>query len=168
MGAILAGGQARRFGSDKAHAQYQGKRMIDHARDALSVQTRAVIVCGREEPGCDCIPDLPQAGLGPLGGLNAALRYGAKAGFSHVLCAGVDAPNLPLDLATQLSGPGAAIVEDQPVIGLWPVQLADDLGEFLAEGGRALYRFAEKIEARRIAIAPPLLNINRPQDLIGV
>lgn len=165
MGAILAGGQARRFGSDKAHALYLGKRMIDHVHDALSAQTREVVVCGRGQAEPASIPDLPEAGLGPLGGLNAALDYAGKAGFSHVLCAGVDAPNVPRDLATQLSGQGAAIAETQPVIGLWPVQLADDLGAFLNEGGRALYGFADRVKARRVAIHPPPLNINRPQDL---
>lgn len=144
---------------------YHGKRLIDHVADALGSQTTALIVCGREEPGFGCIPDQSTANIGPLGGLNAALQFAEEHGFTHVLSAGVDAPNLPPDLATQLTGEGAAIATDQPVVGLWPVTVAADLEEFLAEGARALYGFADRIEARRIDIDPPLLNVNRPDDL---
>jgi len=165
LGAILAGGQARRFGSDKAHARYNGFRLIDLVFDHFSAQCEAIVVCGRDEPGFDCIPDLPEAGMGPLGGLNAALHHARAQGFSHVLSAGCDAPNLPHDLAQTLAGDGAAIVQSQPVVGLWPVELAPVLASFLDDGGRALYRFAEGAGARRIAFDPPLLNVNTPGDL---
>lgn len=165
LGAILAGGQAHRFGSDKAHASYQGRRLIDLVCGALRVQTTALIVCGREEPGFDCVPDIPAAGMGPLGGLNAGLACAQARGFSHLLTCGVDVPNLPPDLAAQLRGEGAAIVASQPVVGLWPVSLLGDLVDYLDEGGRALYGFAEQISARRIDLGEPLLNVNHPDDL---
>ena len=44
----------------------------------------------------------------------------------------------------------------QPVIGLWPAKLAPELDRFLADGGRALYRFAEAVHARQIALEAPL------------
>lgn len=165
LGAILAGGQSRRFGSDKANAEVAGIRMIDRVADALVKQTTAVIICGREEAGFGCIPDKPEAGLGPLGGLNAALDFAEVKGFTHVLSAGVDVPNLPSNMIAQLAGEGPAIAESQPVIGLWPVSQAADLTEFLTDGGRALYGFADKVSARRIAIDPPLMNVNRPENL---
>ncbi len=132
LGAILAGGQARRFGSDKAQALYQGERLIDRVATALLAQCGGLVVCGRKEPKFRCIPDWPEAGLGPLGGLAAALRHAREQGFSHVLSAGVDVPDLPHDLAMSLAGEGAAIVESQPVVGLWPVAdfpALDDLPE---------------------------------------
>ncbi len=165
LGAILAGGQARRFGSDKAQALYDGVRLIDRVADALGTQSQALIICGREEPGFGSVPDLPEAGLGPLGGLNAALHFAETHGFAHVLSCGVDVPNLPADLVGQLSGDTAAVVADQPTVGWWPVHHAADLAEFLEEGGRALYGFAERIAARKIALDPPLINVNRPEDL---
>lgn len=165
LGAILAGGQARRFGSDKAHALFDGERLIDRVADALGTQTTALIVCGREEPGFGCVPDQPEAGIGPLGGLNAALGFAETHGFTHVLSAGVDAPNIPGDLAAQLAGGSAAVVDSQPVVGLWPVTLAADLAEFIEGGGRSLYRFADHVSAQRIKIDPPLLNVNQPEDL---
>lgn len=165
MGAILAGGQARRFGSDKAQALYEGARLIDRVAAALAAQCDAVVVCGRDEPGFSCIPDWPQAGLGPLGGLTAALRHARTRGFTHVLSAGVDAPDLPHDLAALLAGEGAAIVESQPVVGLWPVTALPALEAFLGGGGRSLYRCADALGARRIDLPAPLMNVNRPEDL---
>lgn len=165
LGTILAGGQARRFGSDKAQALFEGTRLIDRVAAALAAQCDAVIVCGREEPGFICIPDWPETGLGPLGGLAGALRHAEATGFTHVLAAGVDAPDLPHDLAAILAGEGAAIVESQPVVGLWPVAASPALEAFMAEGGRSLYRFADHIGARRIELPAPLMNVNRPEDL---
>ena len=165
LGAILAGGRARRFGSDKAQALYEGARLIDRVAAALAVQSGAVVVCGREEPGFTCIPDWPDAGLGPLGGLAAALRHAEVGGFTRVLSAGVDVPDLPHDLAATLAGEGAAIVESQPVVGLWPVAIFPALEAFLHGEGRSLYRFADAINARRIDLPTPLMNVNRPEDL---
>ncbi len=165
LGAILAGGQARRFGSDKAHALFEGARLIDRVGAALLAKCTAVVVCGREEPGFDCIPDWPEPGLGPLGGLAAALRHAGERGFEGVLSAGVDVPDLPRDIASTLRGEGAAIVESQPVVGLWPAGSRAALEAFLSGGGRSLYRFASHIGARRVELAAPLMNVNFPEDL---
>jgi molybdopterin-guanine dinucleotide biosynthesis protein A len=167
LGAILAGGQARRFGSDKAQALFEGARLIDRVAAALSAQCEGVVVCGREEPGFTCIPDWPESGLGPLGGLAAALRHAGERGFDHVLSAGVDVPDLPFDLAATMAGEGAAIVASQPVVGLWPVSTAPVLEAFLAGGGRSLYRFADHVGARRVELPAPLMNVNFPEDLEG-
>ena len=165
LGAILAGGQAQRFGSDKAHALYEGARLIDRVATALAAQCESVVVCGREEPGFVCIADWPEPGLGPLGGLAAALRHARDRGFDAVLSAGVDVPDLPFDLAASLTGEGAAIVESQPVVGLWPVEAVAALDNFMAGGGRSLYRFADHVGARRMELPTPLMNVNRPEDL---
>jgi len=165
LGAILAGGKAQRFGSDKAAALWRGRPLIDWVADALEAQCEAVVLCGRQADGFVCLTDAPEAGLGPLGGLNAALRYASLHGYTHVLSAGVDAPNLPPSLRDTLAGPGAAIVANQPVVGLWPSALRADLDGYLADGGRALYGFAESVEAQRVTLAAALLNINHPNDL---
>jgi molybdopterin-guanine dinucleotide biosynthesis protein A len=124
-----------------------------------------VVVCGREEPGFVCVPDWPEPGFGPLGGLAAALRHAGEHGFDGVLSAGVDVPDLPYDLAATLAGEGSAIVASQPVVGLWPASAAPALEAFLNGGGRSLYRFADHIGARRMELAVPLMNVNRPEDL---
>jgi len=165
LGAIIAGGKARRFGSDKANALFDGERMIDLVAKALDAQTQQLLVCGREEPNFACIPDRPQADMGPLGGINAALKHAVAHGFDAVLSAGCDVPNLPFDLLDQLAGSGTAIIADQPVVVFWPVGFAGALVQYLAEGNRRIYGFAKNAGAREITLDPPLLNINRPQDL---
>lgn len=165
LGAILAGGQSRRFGSDKAMALVDGERMIDRVAKALAQQCEAVVVCGRTEAGFACIPDLPETGLGPLGGLNAALHHALARGFDTVLSSGCDMPDLPSNLAAQLSGEGAAHVADQPVVGLWPASLAPQCAAFLLSGGRSLYGFGEHVGARLVTVSPPLRNVNSPRDI---
>ena len=165
LGAILAGGQSRRFGSDKAHALFKGEPLISHVFRHLRAQTEGTVVVGRMDLGHISIPDNPIGGHGPLAGLNAALIYARDDGFDAVLSAGVDVPNLPEDLVETLSGEGAAIVRSQPVVGLWPVGVAEELARYLDEGGRALYGFAERIGARQVAFDPPLMNVNEPGDL---
>ncbi|MEP3422679.1 MAG: molybdenum cofactor guanylyltransferase [Erythrobacter sp.] len=169
LGAILAGGKARRFGSDKAQALYRGERLIDCVARSLRGQTNAVVLCGRVDPDFSCLEDRPNGDLGPLGGLCAALNHAHHHGYTHVLSTGVDAPDLPVDLYQTLTGADtgnrAAIVGNQPVIGLWPAPLCKELDAFLAQGGRALYGFAEQVNARRITFDPPLMNVNRPADL---
>lgn len=165
LGALLAGGQARRFGSDKAYARYNGWRLIDLVSDALVAQCDGLVICGRDEEGWESIADRPGPDCGPLAGINAALHHASDHGYDAVLSTAVDIPNLPSDLAETLAGQGAAIVQSQPVVGLWPVELADRLDTFLEEGGRKLFDFALLIGARMINFDPPLLNINRPEDL---
>lgn len=165
LGAILAGGRSTRFGSDKAHALVGGVRLIDLVADALTRQCDAVVICGRDEPGFDCIPDRPTTGLGPLGGLNAALRYAQENGYDCALVSPCDVPNLPPDLTHSLASDGAAIVVGQPVVGLWPCALADELDRFILGERFAVMAFAEKIGARRVMIDPPLANVNKPGDL---
>ncbi len=165
LGAILAGGGSRRFGGDKALAAFGGKRLVDLAAASLEPHAAAIVLCGRTLDGFDCLADRPGPDLGPLGGLNAALHHGLQEGYDAVLSCGCDTPILPNELFARLSGGGPAIVADQPVVGLWPAELAAECDAFLAEGGRALYAFAERVGARRIALDEPIPNINRPEDL---
>ena len=165
LGAVIAGGRSRRFGSDKAEVMIGGKRLIELSISGLLSQCGTLVVCGREEPGFTCLIDRPEPDLGPLGGLNAALHHAAEGGFDAVLSSGCDIPNLPANLAEQLAGSGAAVAADQPVVGLWPARLAADLDAFLSDGGRSLYGFAEQVGATLVNVAPALRNINRPEDI---
>lgn len=164
LGAILAGGQARRFGSDKALADVAGQRMIDRIAARLVGQCDAVILCGRTLEGFRSVPDRPAAGLGPLGGLAAALRAAADGGYVRVLTVPCDVPDVPANLVARL-GEAPGFAEDCPVIGLWPAVLADRIDTFLAgSDDRSLRAWARDCGARP-APALGLANINRPEDL---
>jgi molybdopterin-guanine dinucleotide biosynthesis protein A len=167
LGAVLAGGRSSRFGSDKAAVLIEGKPMLDWVIDALAPQVDDILVCGRESPDHQCVPDRPAAGLGPLGGLNAALRYAAANGFGAVLSVPCDTPRLPADLRQQLGEPeDGVIVQGLPVIGLWPARLAAVLDDFVVHTeSRAMGAWAVHIGARRVALRELPANVNTPGDL---
>lgn len=167
LGAVLAGGRSSRFGSDKALALLDGRQLIEHAVAALSPYAAEVMICGRMDPRWTCLADLPTPGMGPLGGLAAALVHAQKQGFAGVLSTGCDMPVLPGDLAKSLIGEGPAVVEGQHLIGYWPASLADRLLDHLAQSeDRSIRGWIAKIQPRRIVPANGALpNINRPDDL---
>lgn len=165
LGAILAGGKATRFGSDKALAVLGGRPLIDHVASSLARQCDALIVVGRMQERYQCVDDRPSRDMGPLAGLAGALDYASSNGFSHVLSAGVDAPGIPNDLRAMLE-PAPAYVVDQPVIGYWPVVALSLLDEILASNERnSMLHFIERLGARGVALESPPANVNTPADL---
>ena len=165
LGAILAGGQSRRFGSDKAEALFAGKTLLDHVAEAFRPQVAKLVVAGKQWPGLETVADIPKAGIGPLGGLAGALDHAWRHDFDAVLSSGCDVIGLPADLPALL-GTGPAIVADIPIVGLWPVSVRTTLIDWLADRqNRSVYRFADHINARRVALDASLRNINRPEDL---
>ena len=165
LGAILAGGQSRRFGSDKAEALFQDKALLDHVVDALRPQCAELVIAGRVWPGITSVADIPENGQGPLGGLAGALDHAQHNGFDAVLSCGCDLLGIPTDLAKQL-GVASAILDDLPIVGLWPADLADILAAWLADpANRSVYRFADHIGARRVPTPASITNVNRASDL---
>ena len=120
LGAVLAGGKSTRFGSDKALAELAGESLLIRAVDMLSGWCEKVVVVGREEAPAPTLPDRPHPGMGPLGGIAAALYDARDEGYELVLTCGVDSVDLPENLPELLS-PAPAYLADQPVVGLWPV-----------------------------------------------
>ena len=165
LGAILAGGQSRRFGSDKAEALFAGKTRLDHEAEAFRPQVAKLVVAGKQWPGLETVADIPKAGIGPLGGLAGALDHAWRHDFDAVLSSGCDIIGLPSSLSALL-GIGPAIVADMPIAGLWPVSARTTLIDWLADPqNRSVYRFADQISARRVELEAPLRNINRADNL---
>ncbi|MEM6391757.1 MAG: molybdenum cofactor guanylyltransferase [Planctomycetota bacterium] len=76
---ILAGGQSKRFGSDKARAEVEGQTLLQRVADALTPVTGGGVVVAAE---ADAYADLGFTTLGdsrpahgPLGGLETALEH---------------------------------------------------------------------------------------------
>ncbi|WBO24191.1 molybdenum cofactor guanylyltransferase [Sphingomonas abietis] len=165
LGALLAGGQSRRFGSDKALALIDGRPMLDHVADRMRLQCEALVVIGRDWPGIPRIDDRPEPGLGPLGGLAGALGHASAHGYDAVLTSSCDLPALPPDLLAIL-GPPDALLMAQPTIGLWKPHHADALARYLESGAsRSMRAWADRIGARSIAYENDIANINTPGDL---
>ena len=165
LGAVLAGGRGMRFGGDKALAELGGRTLLTRAVETLAQWCDLVIVVGRDEAPVPTVPDWPAPGLGPLGGIAAALRHAEQTGFDTVLTCGVDSVGLPADLPRLLS-PAPACLASQPVIGLWPAAAAAAVVGILAgEGRHSMYALAQAIGARSVGLASDPANINTPADL---
>ncbi len=172
LGAIIAGGRASRFGSDKALALLEGRALIDRVAEALARQVDAVIVVGRTHGTLMSVPDRPAPDLGPLGGIAGALHHAATNGFAQVLSVPCDAPFLPhnlrelLDPSSLPSREGsAAYLADLPVIGWWPASALPALDTLLAgTGSRSVRAFGDRIGAIPVA-APTIANVNTADDL---
>jgi molybdenum cofactor guanylyltransferase len=134
IGAILAGGSARRFGSDKAAALLDGRALIDHIAAALAHQVDALVVVGRSWPGLTGIDDRPAAGLGPLGGLCGALGHADANGFTHVISHPCDLLPVPVWSDAVLASGQAFYAQRHYVSGVWPQSLYPQLIEYLSSG----------------------------------
>lgn len=170
LGIILAGGAARRFGSDKALALVGGQPLIEHAIAAMAPVVDRIAISGRTYKDYPSLPDRPGPSLGPLGGLNAALRHAADHGFAGVLSVPCDVPAYPPGLLAQLvSSGGAAMLVGLPVCGYWPSALAPLLDRHLQQqGSLSMRRWAGIVGAVGIETPEALPNINTPADMIGL
>lgn len=165
-GAVLAGGQASRFGSDKALAHLDGVSLIQRSIDLLKPWCEILVVAGRSHPGLPSVDDWPTPGLGPLGGIAGAMRFATAQGAERLLCIPCDTPIIADKIFSQLVASDApAFVDACPVIAIWPTSLGGALSRHLeTSGGMSLRRWANMVGAHAIA-SPPIININHPGDL---
>ena len=192
-GVVLAGGQSRRMGGgDKGLLEVAGKPMLAHVIDRLSPQVGRMVVNANGDPnrfagfGLAVVPDTVGGFVGPLAGVLAGMRWSlahAPTARWTVTVAG-DAPLVPADLVRKLveasenRPPGIALArsngELHPVIGLWPVGLADDLEQELSRGVRKVLHWTDRHGTIPVDFAmakigslevDPFFNANTPQEL---
>jgi len=162
-GVILAGGQSRRMGGgDKGLLELAGQPMLAHVLARLAPQVGCTIVNANGDParfarfGLPVVADTITGFAGPLAGILAGMRWSlANAPAARwIATAAGDAPLLPRDLVARLvqalaERPDAIALaqsggELHPVIGLWPVALADDLEAQLAGGVRKVLHWTDR------------------------
>lgn len=161
LGAVLIGGRSSRFGSDKAQALFGERSLADHAVAAIAPFVDEVVMVGG-----DAVPDLPRAGLGPLGGVAAALDQAATRGFRGVLTIACDMPRVPATLIEALLRRAPSYCLDAPVLGLWPAALGAQLLSYLETvDDRSIRGWAQAIGALPIEAEHPLVNVNTREDL---
>ena len=158
---ILAGGQSRRMGGDKAQLRLGRRTLLGHTRALAAALGLPCRVVAKDR----------QPGLGPLGGIETALRR-ARAG--RVLFLGCDMPFLQLGLVERLLAidAPAAFASVRGRVG-FPFFLAPEILPIvevqLAAGDLSLQAFSRKICARRLRVPradwPQLQNLNTPADL---
>jgi len=190
VGVLLAGGLARRMGGgDKPLRTIGGKPLLVHVIDRLSVQCEALMLNANGEPdrffayGLPVVADDVAGFAGPLAGVLAGLDWAARhhKGVPWVASVATDTPFLPRDLVQRLHAAriaaGATLAcaasggRAHPVIGLWPVEMRQELRRALVEEG---VRKIDLFTARhKLAVAEwpadpydPFFNANSPQDLV--
>jgi len=100
-GFVLAGGESRRMGRDKALVELAGCPLIEHALGILHEAGLTASIAGsraRLEKFAPMIED-PEPGLGPLAGICAAL---ASAAARYSVFLSIDAPLIPSSLVAHL------------------------------------------------------------------
>jgi molybdopterin-guanine dinucleotide biosynthesis protein A len=189
VGLVLAGGLARRMGGgDKALIRIGGEAILDRVLAVLRGSCEPIILNANGDPArfaryglpviADSVPDF----AGPLAGILAGLDWAAAhaPGTEWVVSVPGDCPFLPPDLVDRLhaaraeAGAPLACARSgewrHPVVGLWRVDLRDDLRQALTVED---LRKIEIWTARHgIAIASwpdkpvdPFFNVNTPDDL---
>lgn len=165
---ILAGGQSRRFGSDKARAVAHGRPMIVHVAELVrpivpTIKVVAATADAYADLGLRTIADrIP--GRGPLSGLHAALLDSPA---DWVLLLPCDAVGLrPAWLRGLLEARGAEIdavafrhAYWEPLIAAYRVTALAEVAGRLDRGDLAMQRLLDSIHARALP---------RPLDWAGV
>lgn len=185
-GVILAGGQASRMGGgDKGLLRLGGATLLDHVISRLSPQCTALAInangnSDRFRPyNLPVLPDGIEGQPGPLAGILAAMEWAAAEGTQSVVTVAADTPFFPRDLVARLAEPaGLALASSQqpgeapmqqPVFGLWPVELRGDLRSSLLAGQRKVRQWAAQHNAAQVVFphdgVDPFFNVNTPEDL---
>ena len=192
-GVILAGGQSRRMGGgDKGLLELAGKPMLAHVIERLAPQVGRLVINANGDParfaslGLPVVADTIADFAGPLAGVLAGMRWSRAntPAARWIATAAGDAPLLPTDLvaralATLRDRPGGIALaqssgELHPVIGLWPVELVDDLEAQLRAGVRKVLAWTNRHGTVPVPFAmlraggtelDPFFNANTPQEL---
>lgn len=190
-GVLLAGGLSRRMGGgDKALMMLAGRPLIQHAAARLAPQVGALILNANGDParfaslGLPVVSDESADFPGPLAGVLAALHWVARElpAARGVVSVSADAPFVPMDLVRCLGeGIGearAAVAQSRGrrhhVIGLWRLDVADDIAAALARGERKVEAMVDRLGAVTVPFddaviggeaVDPFFNVNTPEDL---
>ena len=184
-GVVLAGGQSRRMGRDKALIEVEGRTLLDRAMDKLEPLVDELLVVGDPEKHGHLGPfvigdDTP--GQGPLGGLATALRY---ASHDKVLLLGVDLPGvnarLLQRLKQELGTRTDAVVPRhdgliEPLVAAYHRRCGPLFTQCLTEGVRKMSDALGLVRTSYLELTPGtdgwpadlFHNFNTPEDLAGL
>ncbi len=186
---ILAGGLARRMGNiDKAMVELAGQPLLEQVLQRMASQTPSMIINANGDPKrfsrwelpvvADTVSDFP----GPLAGILAAMEWTRtnRPESNWIVSVPVDTPFIPRDLIERFS---QTITDNKaelscaksdgrthPVVGMWPVALADDLRTALTVDNIRkvdLWTGRFNLVHSEFETNPidPFFNINRPEDI---
>lgn len=182
IGVVLAGGESRRFGSQKALHQLDGKPFYQHVYDTMKDcgRLQQVVINTNAQLKEDfnqqvIVDDSRYQGLGPLTGLYTVMTELPDDAY---LVVAVDTPFITVEAVNHLieNFQGNTIVyrdDDQihATVGIYPYHLKQTIKEHLDHRQlrlRALFDEATTYIDVKEVPGHWYLNINRPEDLKGV
>lgn len=189
LGAILAGGLARRLGGgDKVLRVVGGRTVLARLIERMGSQVTRLILNANDDPvrfgsvGLPVVADGLPGHPGPLAGVLAALEWTAlsEPATEWVVTVPGDAPFLPPDLVSRLHSErnrtnatfafAASGGRTHPVVGLWPVLIRDELRRAVAvDDIRKVDAFTRRYPGTAVewpqTPVDPFLNVNTAEDL---
>ncbi len=176
---LLAGGQSRRMGQDKALLSFAGEPMVKRLLRRLDFGGNSIVLISANQPepyqkwGIPVVADdLP--GAGPLAGIQAGLR---RSPCTFNLVVACDLPFASAAVARRLSqvaedGDYDAVVpvcdgRAHPLFSIYHRRLQGELDAFLQEGKRRVGDFLDRVQTRYVTESFPsqaFFNFNRPED----
>lgn len=192
VGILLAGGKSSRMGGgDKSLRPLAGRPILAHVIERLKPQVAGMVLNANGDVsrfagfGLPIVADSIAGHAGPLAGVHAGLEWikRHRPGCAYGVTVATDTPFLPRDLVQHFSAelgdrPALLVAKSaagvHPVIGLWPVDLADAIATALKQGLHKVGGFTEQHKAVEVTFPPaeiagrvvdPFFNINRPEDL---
>lgn len=181
-GAILAGGQSRRFGSNKALVSVGGVRLIDRVIDSIGVICEPILLIANDlKPYYDVRATLVQDVIprqGPLGAIYTALLFSPH---EWVFVKATDMPYINLAVTRKMhelaaGWDGVAPVLDgrfEPLFALYSRRCLPVIAEILQGKERKVTSFYRKVKIRPLeenqwraidAEGRSFLNINTIED----
>jgi molybdopterin-guanine dinucleotide biosynthesis protein A len=182
---VLAGGAARRFGSDKTRAELAGRPVLTHTLDAVAHVGGPLLVIGPWAPeGWIAIVE-PSPRLGPAPALAFALT---QVDTAWALVIGGDHPLLQPALVDLLvrramrSADADAVVpvrdgRDEPLVACYRTSVADVIRAGVEAGDRSMRAVLAAIEVDRVpesdwrTVDPDgrsFLDVDEPADLAAI
>ena len=185
---VLAGGQSRRMGTDKALMTIDGVPLISKiCHIAKACSDRVYVVTSWPEryreiipSDCELIAEVPMAGehqhSGPLVGFAQGL---VPVESDWVLLLACDLPKLRADVLQGWVAKLAEVPEQaiallvrqewvwEPLCGFYRRSCLPELSQFIQEGGRSFQAFLACQTVAELPLTDPemLFNCNRPEDL---
>jgi len=189
VGLLLAGGLARRMGGgDKCLRPLGGRPILARIVERLRPQVSDLVLNANGDParfaefGLPVAADTVEGFAGPLAGVLTGMEWVLRhrPGCDWVASVPTDAPFLPRDLVSRMMAAVAREGADMacatsggrahPVVGLWPVRLADALRRAMVEEElRKVDIWTARYRLVHVDFATdpvdPFFNTNRPDDL---
>lgn len=186
-GVVLAGGESRRMGRDKASLPFPGSpdgpeatTLVEHVLGVVGQRCEPVFVMaapGQPLPALQApIVRDELRGLGPLPATGRGLRAAAGAGARLAFVCAVDMPYLTVelidDLARRAAETDAEVVlpwdgQDHYLAAVYRTDLADRVDALVAAGERKMRALVDVSDTQRIVMSDsrPLTNVNTATDL---